>query len=103
MELFMRPLCEGADQVVVCGKGDDHPTIPWVQLGAFNGNAAPVGIVSAGERRLRVVFGSLNCLGDERAHAVGADDDAGVLRYYRTVRAMTADADDAVAVPANLL
>jgi hypothetical protein len=70
-----RPLDHGHDLVVAGRRGDDHPARPQVQLGAVHREPGVVRVVRAGQRAVVVVDRRIDAARDERAQAVGADDD----------------------------
>jgi hypothetical protein len=64
---------------------------------------AVIAVVVRREGRLYVVLGCLDDLGDQRVHAVGADDDSRPLLDRAARAAVTLDARDSIALPEQRL
>ncbi len=77
--------------------------VPDVLLDVLDLETAVVTVIERGERRNRVVLRRRDGFRHHRVHAVGADDDPGVLHHRRAAAPMPRDACDSPLVPEELV
>jgi hypothetical protein len=81
MKFFNRPSDENGKQVIICGKGENDPTLPVVDFQAVVGHFAPIGEIPASKGRRALVHRRPDSVCQPRFPAVGTNNDPRLFGY----------------------